>query len=114
MLPDMSDVLVDWEIDVLLKTITERTIDQVRSDIVQVAPLRAVVQPAQKKSINPDLLDWSREYLQIHSRSPLALGQVIEFQGRDYKIVDLGNYQLYGFTEVVAESTNRPPLQATP
>lgn len=114
MLPDMSEVLLEWEIPVLLKTVVERTVDQVPDNQVSVTNLLAVVQPASKSRVNPEILDWSRRYLQVHSRTRIYTGQVIEFQGADYKIVDDGDYQLYGFSEVIAESTGRPILQANP
>lgn len=110
----MAEVLIEWEIPVLLKTITRRTVDQMPSDVVVVEPLQAVVQPASKERLNADRVDWSRRHIQVHARRELFDGQVIEYNGADYKIIEDGNYQLYGFSDVVAESTDRPPLQATP
>lgn len=108
MLPDMSDVLTEWEIDVTLKTVQRYTVDFEDSDAVIVQDIKAVVQVAQKERLNTDAIDWSLRYLQIHSKEPLSVGQFIEFQGEDYKVIDDGNYQLYGFSDVVAEQTKRP------
>lgn len=114
MLPDMSDVLIEWEIPVSLKTVTRQTVDFVDADVISVETILAVVQPAQKERLNTDAIDWSLRYMQIHSRRQLSAGQFVEVDGQDYKIIEDGNYQLYGFSDVVAEQTKRPLLVATP
>jgi len=111
MLPDMADVLTEWEIPVKLKTVTRQTVDFVDADVVVVSDIKAVVQVAQKERLNTDAIDWSLRYLQIHSKEQLTVGQFIEFEGEDYKIIDDGNYQLYGFSDVVAEQTKRPLIE---
>lgn len=113
MLPNMSDALIEWEIPVKLKTATETTVNFVKTKVVTVGDLLAVVQPAEKEKINPDTLDWSKEYLQIHSRSMLLLGQFVEYQGKDFKLVQKGNYGNYGYFEMFAEETKQPLLVAT-
>lgn len=114
MLPDMSDTLREWEINIKLKTVTEATVNFVKTRVVTVVDLLAVVQPAEKEKINPDILDWTKEYLQVHSRTQINLGQFIEFQGKDFKLVQKGNYGLYGYFEMFAEETKQPLLVATP
>jgi len=105
MLPDMSDVLTEWEQDVFLKTVTTTTVDFIPTSTVASASLKAVIQPAKKEALNPDSLDWSREYLMVHSKQLLTLGQFIEYKGRDFKIIDTAGYNDYGFSEAVAEET---------
>jgi len=56
LLPDMSDTLREWEINNKLKTVTETTVNFVKTRVVTVADLLAVVQPAEKEKINPDIL----------------------------------------------------------
>lgn len=114
MLPDMADVLTEWEIPVKLKTVTRQTVDFVDADVIVVSDILAVVQVAQKERLNTDAIDWSLRYLQVHCRQQLSAGQFIEFEGEDYKIIEDGNYQLYGFSDVVAEQTKRPLLAVTP
>jgi hypothetical protein len=113
MLPDMSDVLTEWEIFVKLKTVATFTVEFVDESAIYVADAVAVVQPAQKERLNADAIDWSLRYLQVHCRQQLNAGQFIEFEGEDYKIIEDGNYQLYGFSDVVAEQTKRPILTQT-
>lgn len=110
----MSDVLTEWEIPVLLKIVQRQTVDMLPADVVTVQPIVAVCQPAQKEKINPDILDWSKAYIQVHAKLELLTGQYIEFNGEDYKITEDGNYALYGYSEVIAEQTKKPLLVATP
>lgn len=114
MLPDMSDTLREWEIRVKLKTVTETTVNFVKTRVVTVVDLLAVVQPAEKEKINPDILDWTKAYKQIHSRAVLNVGQFVEYKGKDYKLVQEGDYQDYGFFEMFAEETKQPLLVANP
>lgn len=114
MLPDMADTLDEWSMPYTIKTVTRTTVDFVEADIVAGRTVACVVQPAQKEKLNPDQIDWSLKYLQVHAAAQLNAGEFIEFQGADYKFIEDGDYQLYGFSEVIAEQTKRPPLEVTP
>lgn len=114
MLPDMSDALEEWKLPYTVKTVTKQTVEFVESNIIVGRTIEAVVQVAQKDKLNSDQIDWSLRYLLVHSGSELQNGEYIEYQGEDYKIIDDGNYQLYGFTEAVAEQTKRTLLVVTP
>lgn len=114
MIPDMSDVLAEWYVPVILKTVTETTVDLEPVETVTVEPISAVVQPPTPEQLNAESLDWSLRPLTFHSVSQIELGQYIEYEGRDYKIITDGNWQLYGFSEVIGEETKRALLVATP
>lgn len=116
MLPDMSDTLREWEINVKLKTVTEVTTNFVKTRVVTVVDLLAVVQPADKTKLQIDSLDWSKEYITCHKRGGgIEMGQFVEWDGRDFKIVGPnGNYKIYGYIEMVGEETKQPLLVATP
>lgn len=114
MLPDMSDTLSEWSLEYPLKTVTVQTVDFVEANIVTVGTVQAVIQVADKTKLNIEQIDWSLRYLLVHAQDEITIGQYIEFEGGDYKIVNDGNYQLYGFCEVIAEQTKRTLLEATP
>lgn len=115
MLPDMSDVLTEWLQPVKLKTVTETTVDFVPVRTVVVANIFAVVQPADPEKLQVDQIDFSLEYIQIHSVTPMAIGQYIEWDGRDFKLVPFRKgYGQYGYVEVVGEETKLQLLVATP
>lgn len=115
MLPDMSEVLTDWSQPITLKTVTETTVDFIPTTTVTVAPIMAVVQPADPEKLQVDQIDFSLEYIQVHSVSPMAIGQYVEWMGRDFKLVPFRKgYGQYGYVEVVGEETKLPLLVPTP
>ena len=115
MLPDMSDVLTEWSQPVKLKTVTTTSADFVETQAVLVFDIMAVVQPADPEKLQVNQIDFSLEYIQVHSVSPMAIGQYIEWDGRDFKLVPFRKgYGQYGFVEVVGEETKLPLLVATP
>lgn len=103
MILDMSDALGGLTQSVTLKSVTTATVDFVETETITSATIAAVVQPASMEQINPDLVDWSLKYIQVHSESVLLLGERISWLGDDYKIIQRGNYYGYGFNEVFAE-----------
>ncbi len=111
---DMTDALIGWEQPVKLKTRTEVTVDFMPVAVVTVQDIIAVVQSANKENLTLDNLDWSKEYLLIHARTEMEVGQFIEKNGRDYKIVSPGDFMDYGFCSAIAEETKLPLLVATP
>jgi len=114
MLIDMSDVLDDWAQGVTLKTVSNMTVDFVPIVTVSALSIAAVIQPADPEKLQVGQIDYSLEYIQVHSVTPMAIGQYIEWQGRDFKLVPFRKgYQQYGFSEVVGEETKLPLLAAT-
>lgn len=104
----MSEVLTEWSQPIKLKTVSTRTVNFENVTTVTVANIPAVVQVADMEMLNADAIDWSRRYLMVHAKAALELGQLIEYQGADYKIIRLNNYADYGYFEVVAEETKQP------
>lgn len=105
MIPDMADTLAEWAKPYIVKTVTRETVDFEPVDVVRARTIQAVIQPAQRDKLNPDQIDWSKRYLQIHTVDTLDNGELIEFSGEDYKIIDGGDFQMYGYTDAVAEQT---------
>lgn len=115
MLPDMSGVLAEWSQPIKLKTVTETTVDFVPTTTVVVEDIAAVVQSADPQKLQVLDIDFALEYIQIHSVSPMKIGQYVEWDGRDFKLVPFRKgYGQYGYTEAVGEETKLPVLVATP
>lgn len=115
MLPDMSAVLTEWSQPVVLKTRTETTVDFVPTVVITAADIMAVVQPADPEKLQVEQIDFSLEYIQIHSVSPMAIGQYVQWNGRDFKLVPFRKgYGQYGYVEAVGEETKLPLLVPTP
>jgi hypothetical protein len=113
MLPDMTDTFDEWLSDYTVLTVTKTTLDFVRMDVVVSRTVQAMAQPAQKQHLNPAQVDWSKRYKLVHSPEQLVAGEYIEIDGEDYKIIDDGDYQTYGFTEAIAEQTKQAKLVVT-
>lgn len=107
MLPDMSNVLRGWEQVVKIKNVTRSTTDFVETDVVVEREQTCVVQVAQKSNLNSVTIDWALDYITIHSREAVLLGEYVEFQEADYKVISLGNWNQYGYREIVAEATGK-------
>ena len=67
------------------------------------SPSTNVIQPAQKEDINVANVDWSKEYILIHSTQPLKINYFIKWDGILFKMFNLGNYKDYCYYEAIAE-----------
>lgn len=115
MLPQMSEVLTEWSQLIKLKTKIETTIDFVPTTTITALDIMAVVQPSDPEKLKVEQIDFSLEYIQIHSVSPMAIGQYVQWDGRDFKLVPFRKgYGQYGYTEAVGEETKLPLLVPTP
>ena len=114
MLPDVSEAFDDWLSDYTIKTVTKITVDFVEADTVAGRTIQAMVQVAEKEKLNPDQIDWSKKYVLVHSPDPINVGEYIESGGEDYKIIDPGDWQAYGYTEAIAEQTKQTLLVVAP
>ncbi len=113
MLPDMSDVLIEWETSVTIKTVTETTVNFNPVNTVKGRTQLCVIQVADKEKINPQTIDWSLEYIMIHSRSAIQMGELVFYKGVDFKVISRGPWTSYGYTEVIAAETKRTIVAVT-
>jgi len=108
MLPDVSDVLMDWERSVTIKNVVRTTTNFVESDAVTERSQLVVVQVADKSRLNSVTVNWALKYIQVHSRTDILMGEYIEFDDADYKVIARGDWNGYGYIEVIAEATGLP------
>lgn len=100
--PNMSGTLTGWmqklTFDIITKTIENYEVKEVAERFV----FEGVFQPLSFKQLQmkPELQRaWS--WFQIHSQTNiyLKLDDVIRFRGKQYRVMFLGEYELYGFYE---------------
>ena len=103
MLPQMGKVLKRFQQPVTIKTVTQTIVDFRPVENETSLTTQAVVQPAQKKKLNPAIVDWSLKYLQVHSKDPVKIGDFFTHSGTDYKAVELGDYSNYEYYETIFE-----------
>lgn len=113
MLPDMSDVLQEWSVPVILKTISIAKVDFVETKTVTAENIEAVVQPTDKEAIVNGGLDTSAKYMTFHSESEIILDQLIQYNNKDYLIVKDGDWDEYGYSEVIGQYTKKALVEAT-
>jgi len=110
MLPNVANALASWTKPIIVKTVTKSTVNFIESDTVTPRTVEAVVQPAQKEHLSALNIDFSLRYIIVHASAPLFVGEFVEVNGEDYKIIDDGDYQSFGFTEAIAEQTKKALL----
>ena len=110
---DVSDALTECERPTVIKTITETTEDFQPADTVTARTQNCVVQVAEKEKLNPATIDWSLEYIMVHSRKGIEMDELIEDEGRDFIVIDRGSWRGYGYTESIAVETKRPMVMVT-
>lgn len=103
MLPNMSGVLTRWERPVTIKSVSISTVDFVPVETLTPRTQLCVVQVADKDKLNADTIDWSKEYILVHTSANIELGELVEFEGLDYKIINRSPWRGYGYIEAVGE-----------
>ena len=103
MLPNMAEVLLEWEQEITLRTVETTTVDFEPVEVVTDTPLLAVVQPTDAETITTEQVDWSKRHYTIHSRSPLDIGYRVVYQGVEYEAIQLLAWGDYGYWEAVFE-----------
>jgi len=107
MIPDMSDVLEEWAESVTRKVISITTVDFEPTESVVSAPIDAVVQPADMEKLKVANIDYSLEYIQVHTTEQLDIGDILadvdDWPGLEFNIVGGKNYSRYGYREMVGE-----------
>lgn len=111
---DMSEVLEEWSRPTTIKTVVKDSEDFKPQNTVTARTQDCVVQNAKKDKLNPATVNWSLNYIMVHSASDLSIGEFILHRGEDYKIVEDATQDGYGYCEVIAAQTKKPLLEVTP
>ncbi len=107
MLPNISDVLPEWEQTVIIKSVAITTSDFVPTETVTQRSQSCVIQRTKPTEINADIIDYKLRYITAHSRSNINVGEYITYNSEDYKVILKSDWNDYGYYEVVGEETNK-------
>jgi hypothetical protein len=113
MLPDMSSVLTAWESPFTIKTVTKTTVNFQPVVVVVARTQNCVVQVARIENLILDTINYALQYLMVHSKENIDIDELLVYQGRDFIIVQSGQWDGYGYTECVAEETKRAVVAVT-
>lgn len=106
MLPNLQFPVLFFSQPIILKKVTTIKKDfEVVFTIVEQQEILATVQPANKETLNIDSIDNSLIYLEIHSLEVLEINNFIEYKNKNYKIIEKGKYNDYGYNNVIAEES---------
>lgn len=101
-LPKIKFALNGWEYNITLNKITSSIVDYVKQDVIEEISFKGVIQPltAEQLRLKP-LESRSWEWLMIHTRtySELETNDLIEYEGKKYKVMMKKDYNLNGYYE---------------
>lgn len=103
MLPQLGFVVEMYAVPVTVRSVVQDVVDHKPVETFTDIEVTATAQPASHESLTIGDIDFSLQYLQVHSQSELEIGYRVIFQGKSFKIVNLGDYNLYGYYTSVAE-----------
>lgn len=102
-LPNMSRTVKRFSVPVKLLKITTSIVNHKPVETETESTIKVVVQPAQKEKLNKDKIDYSLQYVQVHSLDAINIGDVIEYKSIRYKAIEDVNYSDYGYYENIME-----------
>jgi len=105
---DVSDALDEWGRDTLIKTVTVTTVDFAETEVVAGRTQPCVVQVQQPDELIKRGLDVTVRHIRAHSQLAIQQGELIEFNGRDYRVLHPSQWDGYGYTDVDAADTKEP------
>lgn len=108
MLPNMSDILTDFEVSFayVQKIVLDDGGFEDTNDNVETL-IKGVIQIPQDNTLQALELDLSQEYRQVHIKSNLGItpktDDEIKYNNKNYKVVRVRNFSEYGYFEFIAE-----------
>jgi hypothetical protein len=108
MILDVSDALGDWVRPVTIKNVTTATVNFEPVETVTPRTVQAVVQVARPDELMKRGLDTTVEHIMYHSTANVLMKELIEFNGKDYRVIQRSAWNGYGYVEAVAAETKEP------
>lgn len=102
-LPNMSRTVKRFSVPVKLLKIATSIVNHKPVETETESTIKVVVQPAQKEKLNKDKIDYSLQYIQVHSLDEIVIDDVIEYKSIRYKAFEDANYSDYGYYEIIME-----------
>ena len=102
--PSVAEVLSDFEETVILKKTTVIVNDEFkRETITSNEPIRAVIQAESGENLQIESIDFSLNYIRVHSRIDIDIQDVVFWKNSDYRIIKRINQINRGFFELIGE-----------
>jgi hypothetical protein len=102
--PNVADVLADFTEMVILKKVTQIINSNFLPENVEsTEAIHAVVQSANSQTLKIEPIDYSLEYIQVHSVYDMDINDIIIWNNKSYKLISFVNQSNRGFYEVIGE-----------
>lgn len=88
-LPDVQHALTNLSVQVELLSVEQSIVDFEPVETPTARFIFAVVQSADKKKLIPELIDYAKEYVTIHSTAKIKVGDYIWHNNIKYLIIDV-------------------------
>lgn len=111
---DVSEALGDWLRPRTIKTVTKSTIDFHPVEVVTARTQHCMVQPARPEQLIKRQLDVKLRHVMVHSENDIDMGELIEFEGLDFRVIGPAQWTGYGYAEATAVETKEPLKQVSP
>lgn len=100
MIPKIKNPILCYSFDVIHKRVTQTIVNHVpTNDIVQ-QTIRANIQPLKASELTALNYDVSLRYIRLYDiNNQVSFNDIIEYAGRDYRIINVLDYNDYGYVE---------------
>ena len=102
-LPNMASAVKGFSVPVKLLKVATSIVNHKPVEVETESTIKVVIQPAQKEKLNKDKIDFSLQYVQIHSLDAINIGDMIEYKSIMYKAIEDADYSEYGYYEIIME-----------
>lgn len=103
MLPNLSNTVRRFGQPIDLMLVKKSTVDFEEVLTISYRSVNATVQAADYERLGAYDIDWSLEYVWVHSVSDFEVGEYLHWKGKFYKFIPSKDYQDYGYTEGIGE-----------
>lgn len=105
---DVSDALDDWLRPRTVKTISTTTVNFEPVEMVSPRTQMCMVQPAQAEELVKRDLDVKLRHIMVHSKEDINMGELVELDGLDFRVIGPAEWKGYGYVVVMAAETKEP------
>lgn len=102
-LPNLSGVIKSFSQEVELHKIVVSIENHRKVEQELVVSIDAMIQPQETSKLNKDVVDYSLDYILVHSVTEIEFDDYITYNNKQYKCFEIGKWNDYGFFIVVME-----------
>lgn len=98
---DVTDAFIEWVEEYEIRSVEKRTVNFQSDWVFHSRNQELYIQPAEKEKLNPEKVDWSKEYILIFSEDDLPISEQVKYKDKWFSVIDRERWSDH--TEAVAE-----------